>query len=202
MPDYLFPFLVRVLISFLIGSIPFAVIAMMGTGVDIRKFGSGNPGFNNVLRYSKIRAVFTLVGDVGKGCFAIWLLQSGTEPEVLRWIYGLAAIKGHCYSPWLRFDGGKGIATAAGVMLMLFPAWTLACVPVYLGGRLLGSRLKNLPEKGALSSLAASAVFTLLVFLFETRLDAFFAVLLLSLLVWRHKQNIANVLAGSGTERA
>src|SRR2546422_9976755 len=66
--------LVRFLICFVIGSIPFAVVSMMGSGVDIRKVGSGNPGFNNVLRVSSRRAVAALVGDMGKGVLAVWLV--------------------------------------------------------------------------------------------------------------------------------
>src|SRR6266567_7393255 len=65
---------VRCLVCFLIGSIPFAVVSMTGSGVDIRKVGSGNPGFNNVLRVSSRRAVVALVGDMGKGALAVWLV--------------------------------------------------------------------------------------------------------------------------------
>ena len=108
---------------FLAGSIPFAVVAMWGSGIDIRQVGSGNPGFNNVLRASKPRAVIALIGDMGKGFLPVWwLLQAGGQPEQ-SWFYGFAVVFGHCYSPWLKFNGGKGIATSAGVMLVLFPEW-------------------------------------------------------------------------------
>src|SRR6266852_2673563 len=110
--------LVGLLVCFLIGSIPFAVVAMLGTGIDIRRVGSGNPGFNNVLRVSKPRAVLALIGDMGKGFLAIWLFHKAGEPVALGWLYGFAAILGHCYSPFLKFNGGKGIATSGGVMLV------------------------------------------------------------------------------------
>src|SRR5206468_10856865 len=99
--------LVRLLVCFLIGSIPFAVVSMTGSGVDIRKVGSGNPGFNNVLRVSSRRAVVALVGDMGKGGLAVWLVLYAWPahlPQVawaaghtvspagtaLGWFYGLA----------------------------------------------------------------------------------------------------------------
>src|SRR2546426_9691795 len=93
--------LVGLLVCFLIGSIPFAVLSMLGTGIDIRRVGSGNPGFNNVLRVSKPRAVLALIGDMGKGFLAIWLFHSAGDPVALGWVYGFAAILGHCYSPFL-----------------------------------------------------------------------------------------------------
>src|SRR5437588_6012289 len=121
--------LVRFLICFAIGSIPFAVVSMIGSGIDIRKVGSGNPGFNNVLRVDKQRAVVALVGDMGKGVLAVWLVLyvwPAHFPEVawtvghpvfpaaspagiaLGWSYGLAAVLGHCFSPFLKFSGGQG----------------------------------------------------------------------------------------------
>ena len=71
---------IRLLVCFLIGSIPFAVVSMTGSGIDIRKVGSGNPGFNNVLRVSSRRAVVALVGDMGKGALAVWLVLRNAPP--------------------------------------------------------------------------------------------------------------------------
>src|SRR5579859_172054 len=99
--------LLRLLVCFLLGSIPFAVVAMAGSGIDIRKVGSGNPGFNNVLRVSKWRAVIALAGDMGKGYLALhWTMHTG-DPLRFGWLLGFAAVIGHCYSPFLRFNGGK-----------------------------------------------------------------------------------------------
>src|SRR5262249_50228982 len=92
----------KVLSAFLIGSIPFAKIAMLGTGIDITKVGSRNPGFNNVLRVSsKWRAAIALIGDIAKGSLAVWLFGP-------HWLVVIAPVVGHCWSPWLRFNGGKG----------------------------------------------------------------------------------------------
>ena len=80
------PLLIPLLVCFILGSIPFAVLAMLGTGIDIRRVGSGNPGFNNVLRVSKPRAVLALIGDMGKGALAIWLFYNAGDPIALGWL--------------------------------------------------------------------------------------------------------------------
>src|SRR5436309_4373832 len=127
----------RMLACFALGSIPFAVVAMLGSGIDIRRVGSGNPGFNNVLRVSKARAVVALIGDLGKGPLAIglvhhfWPSQAGMGGVTLGWLCGFAAVFGHCYSPLLKFNGGKGIATSGGVMLVLYPGWALVAIAYF-----------------------------------------------------------------------
>lgn len=184
----------KILLCFLAGSIPFAVLAMLGTGIDIRKVGSGNPGFNNVLRVSKARAVLTLLGDVGKGYLAVRLALGPGEPVTMGWLYGLAAIVGHCYSPWLRFNGGKGVATSGGVMLVLYPQWAAVGLAFFAVLRLSGSRWKW-PEAGMVASLATWVVFTLLMAAFVGRQDAAIAGLMTLLLAWRHRQNFRNLHA-------
>jgi glycerol-3-phosphate acyltransferase PlsY len=186
MPDA--ALLARLVACFLIGAIPFAVVAMWGTGVDIRRYGSGNPGFNNVLRYSKWRSIVCLTGDLGKGLFAVWLFSRPGDGALLGWLYGLAAIFGHCYSPLLKFEGGKGVATSAGVMLWLYPVWLAASAPVYVGLRLIGSKWKWV-EAGTKASLASCAVFVALLALFEDRAAAAGGALLLAFVAWRHKRN-------------
>ncbi len=177
---------------FLIGAIPFAVVAMWGTGVDIRRYGSGNPGFNNVLRYSKWRSAICLIGDLGKGLFSVWLFARPGDDALTPWLYGLSAILGHCYSPFLKFEGGKGIATSAGVMLWLYPWWLVASAPVYVGLRLIGSKLRWV-EAGTKASLASCAVFVALLAIFEARAAAFGGALLLAFVAWRHKKNFATI---------
>src|SRR6266852_1081275 len=106
----------KILASFLIGSIPFAKVAMLGTGIDITRAGSRNPGFNNVLRVTKNwwRAGVALVGDISKGYVALLLLGHGEISTMTLWLIGIAAVVGHCWSPFLRFNGGKGVATTVG----------------------------------------------------------------------------------------
>lgn len=185
----------RLAAAFLLGSIPFAILAMAGTGVDIRRFGSGNPGFNNVLRYSKPRAVVCLAGDLGKGAAALALLHRPGESIEAAWLIGLAAVLGHCYSPWLGFHGGKGIATSAGVMAVLYPKLALASGAVYVLGRLIGSRRKWV-EAGARASLAAAALFALLLLVSEGPRQALYGAILLAIVTWRHRDNLRR-LAGA-----
>ena len=184
----------RLLICFFAGSIPFAVLAMTGAGVDIRRVGSGNPGFNNVLRVSKWRAVLTLVGDMGKGFLSVWLCLRPGDDVVMGWLYGFAAVLGHCFSPFLKFNGGKGIATSGGVMLVLYPMWAAVAFALFTVVRVSGSRLKW-KEAGAIGSMAAWVGFTLLMLVFVGRQDAGFSALLTLFLAWRHKKNFQNLLA-------
>ncbi len=195
--DYLL--LARILGSFLLGAIPFAVVAMWGTGIDITKVGSGNPGFNNVLRVaSKPRALVALIGDLFKGTLALFVFSAllGSDDSLMvRWLLGLAAVIGHCFTPFLRFRGGKGVATSTGVLLYLNPWQALAGAPVYFGLRLLGKR-RGWSQRGAIASLLMLAVITLLVIVFAPPEAALFAVALLVLVVLRHTSTLREVFAG------
>src|SRR5919108_952086 len=120
----------KVIASFLIGSIPFAKIAMLGTGIDITKVGSRNPGFRNVSRVaSKWRAATTLLGDVGKGYLALLLLGRGETSSAALWIIGIAAVMGHCWSPFLGFNGGKGVGGTAGGLFLPAPPVVVVFFP-------------------------------------------------------------------------
>ena len=187
----------RMLGCFLIGSIPFAVLAMMGTGIDIRTVGSGNPGFNNVLRVSKPRAILTLIGDLGKGFVVVWIFLRPEDPNSYGWLFGFLTIFGHCYSPFLKFNGGKGIATSAGVMLALFPAWAAPALVFFAALRLLGSRLKW-REAGMIASIATWLFFTLLMALMVGGPDVRNAALMTLFLAWRHQRNFRKLFAGAG----
>lgn len=187
------PMLLRCVVCFLLGSIPFAILAMMGTGIDIRRVGSGNPGFNNVLRVSKSRALVTLIGDMGKGFVAVWLVHRHGDSVGLLWLYGFTAILGHCYSPFLKFNGGKGVATSGGVMLVLYPLWAAVVLAGFAAVRVTASRLKW-SEAGMLASLATWVLFVLLMLVFVGRLDAAYAGLMTLFLAWRHKKNFRNLM--------
>jgi acyl phosphate:glycerol-3-phosphate acyltransferase len=194
MPATTLGIIIRFIICFLLGSIPFAVLAMVGSGVDIRSVGSGNPGFNNVLRVNKWRAVLTLIGDVGKGYFAVWLVSHGIHAGALGWLFGFGAILGHCYSPFLKFNGGKGVATSAGVMLELYPVWAAVAMAYFVAMRVTGSKLKW-PEAGAMASMTTWILFVILMLAFVSPQDAVYAALLTLFLGWRHKKNFQNLLA-------
>src|SRR6516162_7803745 len=157
----------KFLLAFLIGSIPFAKVAMLGTGIDITKVGSRNPGFRNVSRVASWwRAAICLIGDLGKGLFAVWLLGHGEISALACWGIGIAAVMGHCWSPFLGFNGGKGVATTFGVLLILQPYVTLICLPLYPILRVIGSKLK-LKQEGAIASLTTAAAISAFVLIMK-----------------------------------
>ncbi len=180
---------------------------MLGTGIDIRKVGSGNPGFNNVLRVDKRRAVLALIGDMGKGYVAVWLvwrlfpvpsIPHNLDLVALGWIYGFAAVLGHCYSPFLKFNGGKGIATSGGVMLALYPRWAvIALVYFSLARIVLGKR--KVREAGTIASLTTWLLFTILMLSFAGQQDTFYALVMTMFLIGRHKKNLAALLSTPAT---
>src|ERR671914_547174 len=111
---------ITALAAYCLGSISFAVlVSRLMRLPDPRSYGSKNPGATNVLRSgSRVGAVLTLIGDAGKGAFAVWLASYFTDQLAL---VGLAAFAGHLYPVFHRFQGGKGVATAAGVLFGLNP---------------------------------------------------------------------------------
>ena len=179
--------------AYLLGSVSFAIVVSRVMALpDPRSYGSGNAGATNVLRSgSKAAAVLTLLGDAGKGTLAVWLAaQWRPEPAVLA-AAALAVFLGHLYPVFHRFQGGKGAATAAGVLLGLdwrLGAGTLATwliILVFLRYSSLASLVA-----AAFASLAAFALLGM-----DARLPAVLA--MAALLVWRHRANIARLVAGT-----
>lgn len=121
--------------AYLLGSIPFGLLfARLFGGGDVRKSGSGNIGATNVARVAgPLPAVLTLIFDFAKGAVPVWLAGRVTN-ESAGWmvIAALAAIAGHCFPIWLKFSGGKGVATAAGAFCVLCPSALLGCVILFL----------------------------------------------------------------------
>lgn len=178
-------YLLRILACFAIGAIPFAKVAMWGTGIDITRVGSKNPGFNNVLRVStKPRAAIALIGDITKGLFAVLLLSRGM-PSNVAWLMGIAAVAGHCWSPFCGWNGGKGVATTVGVLLVLSPKITLICLPLYVIGRWFGRRMEW-KQEGAISSLTTMFVLATLVF-------TIWAYVLFAIVLIRHIPNLREI---------
>lgn len=187
--------LLLLIISYLAGSIPFGLITarMMGK-VDIRKVGSGNIGTTNVLRsVGKIGGIVTLVGDSMKGFLPVLLAKSwwGITPWTL--LVAIAAIAGHNYSIYLKFRGGKGVATSFGVVVALWPLLGLICVFIWI----LTVVLWRYSSLGALISFA---ILPILISLSERSLSyVIFALLVTAMIFYRHRENIKRLLAG--TER-
>lgn len=193
------------ILAYLLGSIPFGVILSkaMGAG-DLRSIGSGNIGATNALRTgNKKLAAFTLLGDMLKGTAAVLVarllipeetLSPAIEPSiVVDSIYvaiaGLAAVLGHVFPVWLKFKGGKGVATALGVLLGLAPLAFLAAIATWLG----------MFKWKKISSLAALTAFALAPFYCWLAGDARAAlvVLFISILIFiTHRENIGRLIRG------
>ena len=191
------PSLVALLLAYLIGSISFAVLVSRAMGLsDPRSYGSGNPGATNVLRSgNKLAAILTLAGDAAKGAVAVLLAQAfaarfGFTGFVIA-CAGLAAFIGHLYPVFHRFQGGKGVATAAGVLLALSPALGLCT----LGTWLLVAVITRYSSLAALLAAVCAPFFAW----WLSGPDAVIVpiVIMSGLLIWRHRQNIAKLAAGT-----
>ena len=183
--------------AYLIGSIPFAVLSSRLFGLaDPRSYGSKNPGATNVLRSgNKLAAALTLVGDSAKGAVAVVLAQVFGEPMGLgEWfvaLVALAAVFGHIYPVFLRFKGGKGVATAAGVLLAVDPWLGLAT----LGTWLFVAFAFRYSSLAALVSAAAAPMYA---FLMWGRSSLLFAVGLIAIvLIGKHWANLQRLMAGT-----
>ena len=177
----------RFIVSFFIGAIPFAKVAMIGTGIDITKVGSKNPGFNNVLRVSsKWRAAIALIGDISKGFIALFALGGS-------WLIGIAAVMGHCWSPFLGFNGGKGVATTVGVLLFLEPKMTFVCLPLYPLLRFFGRKM-GWRQEGAISSLTTMLVIACSVLALRGPGPGIAAFVLFAIVLIRHVPNLQEII--------
>ena len=178
-------------LGYLLGSIPFGILVARAFNLgNLREIGSGNIGATNVLRTgSKKAAAATLLLDGAKGALAV-LLARALAGEDAAQLAGLMAFLGHCYPVWLRFRGGKGVATFLGLMLAL--AW-----PVGLATCLTWLATAALSRYSSLSALVAAATSTFwMVFLGQP--GAFLLGVLLTLVVfWRHRANIRRLRAGT-----
>jgi acyl phosphate:glycerol-3-phosphate acyltransferase len=186
-----------ILVAYLLGSISFAIVASRLFGLpDPRSYGSGNPGATNVLRTGrKTAAALTLLGDALKGTLAVFIAAHFAEPDHLEWTVAgaaLAAVVGHMFPVFFRFDGGKGVSTSFGVLLGL-NLWLAAGT---LATWLIIAAFFRYSSLAALVSASFAAFFALI--LYNATHPFFFAVCAVAvLLIWRHQQNIRNLLAGT-----
>lgn len=191
--------LLLIVAAYLLGSLSFAVIVSRAMDLpDPRSFGSGNPGATNVLRTGrKAAAALTLLGDALKGWLAVVLARLlaprfGLGEDVVL-LCALAVFVGHLYPVFFRFQGGKGVATALGVLVGIDPWLGLACLATWLAV----ARLFRISSLAALSAAALAPVYAgLLTGWGKTTL----AVLVIALLlVYRHKSNLVKLVAGQET---
>ena len=191
-----------ILVAYLIGSVSFAVLVSRAFGLPSpHSYGSGNPGATNVLRTgSKKAAVLTLAGDALKGGFALWLAHRiGTTVLVLPvqalefTLAGvaLAAFLGHLFPVYFGFRGGKGVATAAGILMVMHPGMGAAVLGVWL----LVALLSGYSSLAAISAALIAPVAAL--FVFGTSWFSLAVLIMAALLLWRHRANIAKLRAGT-----
>ncbi|MDO9102401.1 MAG: glycerol-3-phosphate 1-O-acyltransferase PlsY [Candidatus Nitrotoga sp.] len=187
--------LVFVICAYLLGSISFAVImSRLFTLPDPRTYGSHNPGATNVLRSgNKWAAILTLLGDAAKGWLAVWLAQHfGPQAgnSLLIVAVALAVFIGHLFPVFLHFKGGKGVATALGVLLALNVWLGLAVLATWI----LIAMVFRLSSLAALLAAMGAPIFAMVLALPSEYVLAVVGMSLL--LIWRHKSNIQNLLAG------
>lgn len=188
--------LLTVLAAYLIGSLSFAVILSKVFGMpDPRSYGSGNPGATNVLRSGrKAVAALTLLGDAVKGAAAVllarWAAAHYGLPDYAPALAGLAVFAGHLWPVFFGFKGGKGVATALGLLLALNPWLGLACAATWLVVFLV-------TRVSSLSALAAAGLAPIYTWLLDGNGVQTAAIGGLAVLIfWRHKSNIARLLSG------
>ncbi|WP_375259934.1 glycerol-3-phosphate 1-O-acyltransferase PlsY [Citreimonas sp.] len=178
-------------LGYLLGSIPFGIVITRALGLgDLRKIGSGNIGATNVLRTgNKPAAAATLILDAGKGAIAVGIVHVMVGPQVAHWA-GLAAFVGHCFPVWLRFHGGKGVATFLGTVLALaWPVGLAACV-TWLA--VVG--VMRISSLGALGAAAATPIW-MWVLGYPTLVPV--GLIMAGVIFWRHRQNIERLRAGT-----
>ncbi len=191
--------IVFIILAYLLGSISFAVIASWIFRLpDPRTFGSKNPGATNVLRSgNKAAAILTLLGDAGKGWVAVVLAQYlapvwGLDNKVIAAV-ALLVFLGHIWPVFLRFKGGRGVATAVGVVLGLNLWSGILAIITWIIVALIW-------RFSSLSALVAATLTPVYAWIFLGSEVSTLVILVISLLIiWRHKSNIANLVAGNET---
>lgn len=191
MTDYSVTHIIIVTIGgYLLGSVPFGLVLtkMAGLG-DIREIGSGNIGATNVLRTgNKFLAILTLLLDIGKGAIAVLIIEY-FYPGLSLYAGG-AAFLGHLYSIFLKFTGGKGVATFLGLMIALNPIIGFSCI----AGWVITAAIFRISSLSALVAAPISAAISL--YLQEKNL-AILALLLCILIFIKHKDNIKRIISGN-----
>lgn len=178
------------ILAYLLGSLSFAILLSHLAGLgDPRAAGSGNPGATNMLRVAgKKLALLTLLGDLSKGLLPVAVAWgAGFNLQEQAWI-GLAAVVGHLYPVFFRFQGGKGVATAAGMLLGLYPPAAVLALAAW-------ALTFKLSRTSSLASLTATPL-TLPLLAWQQPAALLPMSVLTLLIVWRHRSNLHDLLAG------
>ncbi len=200
--NHTFAALLAILAAYLLGSIAFAVVVSRFMGLpDPRSFGSGNPGATNVLRSgSKLAAALTLLLDAFKGwlpvCLASWGAEAGWLAPAAVPLVAVAVFLGHLYPVFFQFKGGKGVATAAGILLAINPWLGLATVATWL----IVASFTRYSSLAALSAAVFAPFYDWLGrgLVWKGDIAMLLAVIVISLfVVWRHRRNVRHLLRGT-----
>ena len=185
--------LLMTVLAYVLGGIPFGIVVSKALGLpDPRTVGSKNIGFTNVLRVSGKKAgILTLLGDFGKGWVCAWVAMHWLTVESYIMVVAFAPILGHMFSLFLGFKGGKGVATAVGVVLGLSPSIGLLLLLIWLGA----VAIWRYSSGGALAAFACLPVVAIVN---EQRQEFFIFSLIVSALIWiKHKDNIVRLWRGT-----
>jgi glycerol-3-phosphate acyltransferase PlsY len=180
--------------AYLLGSIPFSYLVARYQGVDVRAVGSGNVGATNVMRnVGRGAGIVAFVLDFAKGSAATWLARETVGGYVFPSVAAVVAVLGHMHPVWLRFRGGKGVATGAGAFLPIAPLPTALALTLF-------AIVTAATRYVSLASIAASASLGALAFLFGTPPPVPLAAgVVAALITWKHRENIRRL--ANGTER-
>ncbi len=183
-----------VTLAYFVGSIPFAYLLSRHQGIDLRRTGSGNIGASNVLRTSGVRAaVLAMVLDGVKGTMAVLMAQVLAAGPVTAVAAACAAVVGHVYPIWLRFRGGKGVATAAGAFAVLAPEALAVAASVFL-------LVVVVTRFISVGSIAGAITLTLVAGISDAPgTVAIGATVSTLIIIYRHRENVSRLVAG--TER-
>jgi glycerol-3-phosphate acyltransferase PlsY len=185
---------VYLLISYLVGAIPFGLfIGKVMSGVDVRTVGSRNIGATNVLRAAgKKAALMTLLADCLKGLVPVMLAAVLFNDELISVLSGIAAILGHTYPVYLKFKGGKGVATSYGVLIAVAPWTGLVCLLAWAAAAALW-------KYSSLSALVSFALYPLITFAVhvDSKPQTFLSLFVFAMIYYRHRENIKRLMAGT-----
>jgi acyl phosphate:glycerol-3-phosphate acyltransferase len=193
----MYPYFIAAAVSYLLGTIPFGyLLVRIFTGEDVRTSGSGNIGATNVARKSPALGIAPLLLDAAKGLAAVLVarvLFSGPHQQLIMTTAAFFAVLGHLFPVWLKFRGGKGVATSLGSFILLTPKSILCLVVLFL---VIAVAFRYV----SLGSIAVAAAFPLLAWALREYVDPRQLVLIAlvsALVIWRHRQNIVRLASGT-----
>jgi glycerol-3-phosphate acyltransferase PlsY len=187
--------ILSIMLSYLLGAVPFGLIfGKLFSHIDIRTIGSGNIGATNVLRAAgKKAAILTLLADALKGMVSVLVVKALFQDDALTVLAGAAAVLGHNFPLYLKFKGGKGVATSYGVVLAVSPVIGLLCLLIWLAAAYIW-------RYSSLSALISFAFYPILTFFATSPVSRPYRLLSLfifGMIYYRHRENIRRLLAGT-----